>query len=290
MAFAGYRIDVWAKAASATGVAGVESTDTAPRARPPAVAGLFYPDDPYELRAVVRGYLDRAPALAGQPKAIIVPHAGYVYSGAIAATAFRGLEAAQHTVKRVVLAGPSHRIPVPGVAVPKAVSFETPLGSVPVDQAVLDQLLELPHVYANNLPHRLEHSLEVQLPFLQMTLGEFSLVPLAVGEAPASVMASVFEACWGGPETLIVLSTDLSHYRDYAGAQRVDRATVQAIVDRRDDLQDEQACGCRILNGFMRVARRRGLTVQALDLSNSGDTSGDLARVVGYGAFAVYGD
>jgi MEMO1 family protein len=289
VAFAGYRINVWAKAAFATGVAGVESTDIAPRARPPAVAGLFYPDDPYELRAVVRGYLDRAPALAGQPKAIIVPHAGYVYSGAIAATAFRALEAAQGTIKRVVLAGPSHRIPVPGVAVPKVASFDTPLGSVPVDQAALEQLLELPHVYANNLPHRLEHSLEVQLPFLQMTLGEFSMVPLAVGEAPASVMASVFEACWGGPETLIVLSTDLSHYRDYAGAQLVDRATVQAIVDRRDDLQDEQACGCRVLNGFMRVARRRGLTVQALDLSNSGDTSGDLARVVGYGAFAVYG-
>jgi MEMO1 family protein len=290
VAFAGYRINVWAKAALATGVAAVESTDIAPRARLPAVAGLFYPDDPYELRAVVRGYLDRAPALAGQPKAIIVPHAGYVYSGAIAATAFRGLEAAQDTIRRVVLAGPSHRIPVPGVAVPKVASFETPLGSIPVDQAALEQLLELPHVYANNLPHRLEHSLEVQLPFLQMTLGEFSLVPLAVGEAPASVMADVFEACWGGPETLIVLSTDLSHYRDYAGAQLVDRATVQAIVDRRDDLQDEQACGCRVLNGFMRVARRRELTVQALDLSNSGDTSGDLERVVGYGAFAVYGD
>ncbi len=267
------------------------SVDSAPRARLPAVAGLFYPDDPYELRAVVQGYLDAAPAApAGRPKVLIVPHAGYVYSGPVAASAYRGLKGLEPAVERVVLAGPSHRIPVPGIATPEFAAFDTPLGRVSLDQDMIARLLELPHVYASNLPHRMEHSLEVQLPFLQMTLGEFSLVPLAVGDAAPGVVANVLEACWGGPETLVVISTDLSHYRDYAGARRLDAATAQAIVARADDLQDEQACGCRVLNGLMRVARRRDLRVETLDLRNSGDTSGDISRVVGYGAFALYGD
>jgi AmmeMemoRadiSam system protein B len=268
----------------------VTPIDQESRARPPAVAGLFYPDDPYELRAVLSGYLDQSPDVPGRPKAIIVPHAGYVYSGPIAAAAYRALAAVASGIERVVLAGPSHRIPVPGIAVPDVAAFETPLGRIPLDRAMLDRLLTLPDVFATNLPHRLEHSLEVQLPFLQVTLPPFSLVPLAVGEAKPESMAAVFEACWGGPETLIVVSSDLSHYRDYAGAQAVDGRTVQAILERRDDLADEQACGCRVLNGFMRVARQRGLNVRALDVRNSGDTSGDRSRVVGYGAFAIYGD
>lgn len=265
-------------------------TDREFRARPPAVAGLFYPDDPYELRAVLSGYLDRSPAVPGTPKAIIVPHAGYAYSGPIAAAAYRAVAEAAPRIQRVVLAGPSHRIPVPGIAVPDVTAFDTPLGQIPLDCAAIERLLQLPDVYATNLPHRLEHSLEVQLPFLQVILPEFTLVPLAVGEAAPESMAAVFEACWGGPETLVVVSSDLSHYRDYAGAQAVDRRTVQAILERRDDLGDEQACGCRVLNGFMRVARERGLSVKALDIRNSGDTSGDRSRVVGYGAFAIYGD
>ena len=265
-------------------------TDREFRARPPAVAGLFYPDDPYELRAVLSGYLDQSPAVPGRPKAIIVPHAGYVYSGPIAAAAYRAIAEVAPEIERVVLAGPSHRIPVPGIAVPDVTAFDTPLGQIPLDRPAIERLLQLPDVYATNLPHRLEHSLEVQLPFLQVTLPSFTLVPLAVGEAAPESMAAVFEACWGGPETLVVVSSDLSHYRDYAGAQAVDRDTVQAILDRRDDLADEQACGCRVLNGFMRVARARGLSVRALDVRNSGDTSGDRSRVVGYGAFAIYGD
>ncbi len=266
------------------------STDRESRVRPPAVAGLFYPDDPYELRAVLSGYLGRAPQATGRPKAIIVPHAGYVYSGPIAAAAYRALAAVASGIGRVVLAGPSHRIPVPGIAVPEVSAFDTPLGRVPLDEATIAGLLELPDVYATNLPHRLEHSLEVQLPFLQATLPPFSLVPLAVGEATPSAMAAVFDACWGGPETLIVVSSDLSHYRDYAGARAVDARTVSAILERRDDLVDEQACGCRVLNGFMRAVSARGLRVAALDVRNSGDTSGDRSRVVGYGAFAIYGD
>jgi hypothetical protein len=265
--------------------------DSVTRARLPAVAGLFYPDDPYELRAVVQGYLDAAPpSAAGRPKALIVPHAGYVYSGPVAASAYRGLRGLEPAFERVILAGPSHRIPVPGIAIPEVVAFDTPLGRVPLDQETIGRLLGLPHVYASNLPHRMEHSLEVQLPFLQMTLGDFSLVPLAVGDAAPGVVASVLEACWGGPETLVVVSTDLSHYRDYDGARRLDADTAHSIVARADDLHDEQACGCRILNGLMRVARRRDLRVSTLDLRNSGDTSGDTSRVVGYGAFALYGD
>jgi len=265
--------------------------DSAIRARLPAVAGLFYPDDPYELRAVVRGFLDAAPPLPAQrPKVLIVPHAGYVYSGPVAAAAYRGLVGLADSFERVVLAGPSHRVPVPGIAVPEVAAFDTPLGRVPVDVETVSRLLSLPHVYATNLPHRMEHSLEVQLPFLQMTLEHFSLVPLAVGDATASTVAAVLEACWGGPETLIVISTDLSHYRDYDSARRFDSATARQIRQREGDFRDEQACGCRLLNGLMRIARARDLRVEELDLRNSGDTSGDRSRVVGYGAFALYGD
>jgi AmmeMemoRadiSam system protein B len=221
---------------------------------------------------------------------LIVPHAGYVYSGPVAASAFRSLVGLAGTIERVVLAGPTHRVPVPGIAVPEVAAFDTPLGRVPVDTATVSRLLSLPHVYATNLPHRMEHSLEVQLPFLQVTLEQFALVPLAVGDAPAATVAAVLEACWGGPETLVVVSTDLSHYRDYEGARRADTETAQAILGRQQDFRDEQACGCRVLNGLMRVARDRDLRVQELDLRNSGDTSGDRSRVVGYGAFALYGD
>ncbi len=274
----------------AVGLTAMAPAQTVNSLRLPAVAGLFYPDDPYELRAVVQRFLDDAPAGTGRPKAIIVPHAGYVYSGAIAAAAFRSLVGVTPRYERVVLAGPSHRVAVPGIALPDVAAFETPLGEIPLDRAMLQRLAQLPEVLFSNAPHRLEHSLEVQLPFLQMTLGEFTLVPLAVGDASREAVRRVLNECWGGDETLIVASTDLSHYRDYLGAREVDEATVAAILERRDDLNDEQACGCRVLNGLMQVATQRGLGVQALEIGNSGDTSGDLTRVVGYGSFALYGD
>jgi len=264
------------------------STESDIRSRLPAVAGLFYPDDPYELQAVIRGYLDAARPMPTRPKALIVPHAGYLYSGAVAAAAYRCLVDANPPITRVVIAGPSHRVPVPGVALPECDAFQTPLGRVPVDTATIDGLLKLPDVLGSSVAHRLEHSLEVQLPFLQMTLGGFTIVPLAVGEAAPSVVARVLEACWGGPETLVVVSTDLSHYRDYATARALDEATASALVSKADDLGDEQACGCRVLNGLMRVVKRKELCVDLLDLRNSGDTSGDHLRVVGYGAFAIH--
>jgi len=266
------------------------STDSANRARLPAVAGLFYPDDPYELRAIIQRYLNAAPPPSARPKVLIVPHAGYIYSGRIAGVAYRQLVGLDPPIERVILAGPSHRVPVQGIAVPGVAAFETPLGSVPLDTVAIQQLLGLSQVHSSDLPHRMEHSLEVQVPFLQMTLKDFSLVPLAVGDVTPAAFAEVLEACWGGPETLIVISSDLSHYRDYASAREIDASTAQAIVEQRGDLQDEQACGCRLLNGLALLARQRGLEVRLLDLRNSGDTSGDRSRVVGYGAFAIYGD
>lgn len=268
----------------------MRTDDAGTDVRPPAVAGLFYPDEPHELRAVVQRYLDAAPRDGERPKALIVPHAGFAYSGPIAASAYSRLIGLDPPVRRVVLAGPSHRAPLHGIALPDVRAFETPLGRVPIDRPCVARLRSLPGVTVGNLPHRTEHSLEVQLPFLQVTLGDFSLVPLAVGEADPAAVARILQACWGGIETLVVLSTDLSHFLDYHAAQSLDSTTAQCIVDRVTNFGGEQACGCRALNGLMQVARRRGLQVRMLDLRNSGDTSGDRARVVGYGAFALYGD
>lgn len=268
----------------------MRTDDTGTHVRPPAVAGLFYPDEPHELRAVVQRYLDAAPQGGERPKALIVPHAGYSYSGPVAASAYSQLVGLAPPVRRVVLVGPSHRAQLHGIALPDVSAFETPLGLVPVDGPCVDQLRILPDVTVGNLPHRAEHSLEVQLPFLQVTLGDFTLVPLAVGEVDAAAVAAVLQACWGGIDTLIVLSTDLSHFLDYDSAQSLDSTTARSIVERVSNFGGEQACGCRALNGLMQLARRRGLRVRMLDLRNSGDTSGDRARVVGYGAFALYGD
>ena len=256
--------------------------------RPPAVAGLFYPDEPHELRAVVQRYLDAAPHGGQRPKALIVPHAGYVYSGPVAAMAYRRVAGLDPPVTRVVLAGPAHRAHLHGIALPDVTAFETPLGLVPIDTHGASMLRSMPAVSVVNQPHRAEHSLEVQLPFLQVVLGDFSVLPLAVGEVDVEAVANVFDACWGGAETLVVVSTDLSHFLDYDSARSRDALTAKSIIAQATDLDGEQACGCRALNGLMRVAQSRGLRVEALDLRNSGDTSGDRERVVGYGAFALH--
>jgi hypothetical protein len=255
--------------------------------RPAAVAGMFYPDAPARLAADVRGYLADAPAVAGPaPKAVIVPHAGYVYSAPIAAAAYARLAPLRGIVKRVVLLGPTHRVPVRGLAVPALDAFATPLGTVRLDRAAIAQASALPQVQVSDAAHALEHALEVQLPFLQEVLGDFTLVPFAVGDATADEVAAVIDLLWGGPETLIVVSSDLSHYHPYAEARRIDRATADAILSLRHDLDHEQACGATPINGFAVCARRRGLVPALLDLRNSGDTAGDRSRVVGYASFA----
>jgi len=258
--------------------------------RPAAVAGMFYPEAPTALMADVRAHLGSAAAKSAQgaslPKAVVVPHAGYVYSGAIAAAAYARLAAGRDTIRRVVLFGPTHRVPVRGLALPTARSFATPLGTIDVDRDAVAAALALPQVVANDAAHALEHSLEVQLPFLQAVLGEFEIVPFAVGDATPGEVSEVIELLWGGPETFIVVSSDLSHYHRYAEARAIDRAAADAILSLVANLDHEQACGATPINGLLLSARRHGLQPSLLDLRNSGDTAGDKARVVGYASFA----
>lgn len=256
--------------------------------RPAAVAGSFYPGDPSALAAEVAAYLAEA---AGDPrvrppKAIIAPHAGYMYSGAVAASIYARLAPLAGVVKRVVLAGPAHRVYVAGAAVPAAQAFASPLGPVPLDLEAIDVLRALDFVEVSDRAHALEHSLEVHLPFLQSVVGGFSLVPVVVGDASPAQMAMLFDALWGGPETLIVVSSDLSHYLPYDSARGRDRATALAIVNLEARLIPEEACGAAPINGLLEAARRHGMAAEMVDLRNSGDTAGGLDRVVGYGAFA----
>lgn len=254
--------------------------------RPPAVSGLFYPADPAILARDLKRYLAEAKAFDFRPKAVIAPHAGYIYSAPIAASAYRLLEPLRDRIQRVVLLGPVHRVWVKGLALPGGTAFETPLGTIPLDLAAMETIANLPQVEIQDAAHAQEHSLEVQLPFLQAVLGDFRLVPLAVGGATAEEVAEVLERLWGGDETLIVVSSDLSHYLPYQTGSNVDKATAKAILDLHTNLVGEQACGAHPINGLLLAARRHGLRPHLLDLRSSGDTAGDRDRVVGYGAFA----
>lgn len=255
--------------------------------RPAAVAGMFYSKAPERLASEVRAYLSHATADAPRaPKALIVPHAGYVYSGPIAASAYALLAPLRESVERVVLLGPAHRVAVRGLATTTRDAFETPLGDVPVDVGAVARSLAFPQVASSDAAHAHEHSLEVQLPFLQTVLRAFSLVPFAVGQATPEEVAAVVDALWGGPETLVVVSSDLSHYHPYAEAKRIDRRTADAILASSPTLDHEQACGATPINALLQCARRRDLTPALLDLRNSGDTAGDRDRVVGYASFA----
>ena len=260
--------------------------------RPSAVAGTFYPFPRQALEKEVRLLLEQAqPASIGvTPKAIIVPHAGYIYSGQTAAVAYASLSALKNKISRVVLLGPVHRVAVRGLALPDVDAFETPMGKVLLDQAAINSITPMPQVVVSAAAHVLEHSLEVQLPFLQSVLGDFKLVPLAVGDATAAEVAAVLDKLWGGEETLIVISSDLSHFLPYHVAQSVDQETVQRILDFNGPLSHDQACGGTPINGFLMSAERHHLRPQLLDYRNSGDTAGDKNRVVGYASFAFMED
>ena len=254
--------------------------------RDPAVAGQFYPDDAGELTAAVTALLDEAGERdVTAPKALIVPHAGYVYSGPVAATAYAQLRRHRHRYRRVVLLGPCHRVPVRGMASSGADAFRTPLGDVAVDRDAVDAI-ERYGVSVFDATHQYEHSLEVHLPFLQQVLGDFSIVPIVVGEAETGAVADVIELLWGGPETLIVVSSDLSHYHDYEDATAIDAQTCRAIENLDTSITHDAACGAAPIRGLLSAARRHDLVAKTLDLRNSGDTSGDREFVVGYGAWA----
>jgi MEMO1 family protein len=254
--------------------------------RKPAVAGAFYPADPAELHSMIAGFLESAKPAGTPPKAVIAPHAGYIYSGPIAGSAYAQIAAARGKIKRVVLLGPSHRVPFTGLAVSRADAFATPLGRVPLDLDAIEELHDLPQVRVLEHAHTMEHSLEVQIPFLQEVLGDFKLVPLAVGEATADEVAEVLERLWGGPETLIVISSDLSHYHDYKTARKMDEATSKAIEALDPgEIDFDQACGRIPVSGLLLAARRHGLHAKTIDLRSSGDTAGPRDEVVGYGAY-----
>lgn len=257
--------------------------------RAPAVAGLFYPGDREGLSRTVSQLLTKSQAQARAiPKALIAPHAGYAYSGPIAANAYALLAPARDTIKRVVLLGPTHRVAVRGLALPAASHFATPLGAVEIDAAAVAGVRHLPQVVVSAQAHALEHSLEVHVPFLQAALADFKLVPLAVGYASAEEVAEVLDALWGGPETLVVVSSDLSHYLAYGDAQAIDRSTCEAILDLKTDIDHDHACGATPVSGLTLAARRKGLRPELIDLRNSGDTAGDKSRVVGYASFAFF--
>ncbi|MEE9211057.1 MAG: AmmeMemoRadiSam system protein B [Phycisphaeraceae bacterium] len=258
--------------------------------RPAAVAGMFYPAEPDDLRQLIRTYLDPVVVDSGEPapKAVIAPHAGYVYSGPIAASAYARIAAARDTIRRAVVIGPAHRVMFRGLATSSADAFATPLGNVMLDRDAIEQLLTLPDVIVLDEAHAPEHSLEVHLPFLQTVLDpdRFKLVPLVMGEASADQVATVIEQLWGGPETLFVVSSDLSHYLDYEAATRIDAATSQAIEKLRpQDIDAHQACGRIAIQALLTLAPQHHLHARTVDQRNSGDTNGPRDQVVGYGAY-----
>ncbi|MCW8955248.1 MAG: AmmeMemoRadiSam system protein B [Gammaproteobacteria bacterium] len=257
--------------------------------RPPAVAGMFYPADPAQLRQDIEHYLARATPARFSPKAIIAPHAGYIYSGPVAASAYASLIPAHNKIKHVILLGPAHRVPLIGLAAPSVDNFSTPLGKIPINKTLIKQLQRLPQVKTLDAAHELEHSLEVQLPFLQIILDDFDLLPLVVGDADMASVAEVLNLVWGDDDTLIVISSDLSHYHDYSTAQNMDQTTSRAIEQLQPEhIHYDMACGRNPVNGLLSLARKKGLKAITLDLRNSGDTAGPRDKVVGYGAYVFH--
>ncbi len=253
--------------------------------RPAAVAGLFYPDEPGELARLVGKLLAGHKADKNPPKALIVPHAGYIYSGPTAAMGFAQLSRAKP--RRIVLFGPAHRVPFRGLALPESDHFSTPLGLVPLDEAAMETALAHPAVLRMDIAHTLEHSLEVQLPFLQHVLDSgFRLVPLVVGDASAEDVAEVMQMLWGGEETLILVSSDLSHYLPYEQARRIDRETIRKILKLAGPIRHDEACGATGINGLLLAAGASALRPRLIDYRNSGDTAGDRSQVVGYASIA----
>ena len=240
------------------------------------------------LQSMIEDFLNQTDSSGPPPKALIAPHAGYIYSGPVAATGYSRLRQSADSIHRVILLGPAHRVPFDGLALSSATQFNTPLGDIPLDRASCQRLLDLPQVQINDHAHQQEHSLEVHLPFLQAILGEFTLVPIVVGDASPETVCEAIELLWGGPETLLVISSDLSHYHDYATAVELDRNTTSCIESLAlEELGYEQACGRNPIRGLLLYARQHDLKIETLDLRNSGDTAGPRDQVVGYGTYMI---
>ncbi|RKZ85020.1 MAG: AmmeMemoRadiSam system protein B [Gammaproteobacteria bacterium] len=257
--------------------------------RSPAVAGSFYPADPETLNDMIERDLSQISLSSdtASPKVLIVPHAGYIFSGPIAASAFALLKQSHHLIKRVVIIGPSHRVGFSGVAISNADYFDIPLGRIAIDKIAQAKLLDIEGVHKFDAAHAAEHSLEVQLPFLQYILDDFSIVPIVAGDASPKLIAEVIKTLWGGPETLFVISSDLSHYHDYQTAQLLDQITSQAILNMDVATIDSQhACGSVGIRGLLTFAQHHPMKASILDLRNSGDTAGSKDKVVGYGAYS----
>jgi len=258
--------------------------------RQAAVAGAFYPADKEQLKLMIKHYLNEALQDQKVPKAIIAPHAGYIYSGPIAATAYVRLKQLSQSINRVILIGPSHRVGFRGLALSTASQFVTPLGNITVDTDAVKQLAELAFVDYIDQAHELEHSLEVHLPFLQSVLQAFSLIPVVAGDATAEQVCQVLELFWGQANTLIVISSDLSHFHDYETAKTLDKKTSERFEHLQyEKIDGHSACGCVPVSGLLALARKNKLQLKTIDLRNSGDTagSGDKSRVVGYGAYVI---
>ncbi len=257
--------------------------------RMPAVSGAFYPAETHQLHHQLATFLGQAnfDADSRTPTMLVVPHAGYVYSGQIAAKAYALLKNHRDAYRRVVVLGPSHRVALHGIAVAEHATFRTPLGDIKLDQIAISRLTDLPGVDVRTDAHALEHSLEVQLPFLQTLLDDFLLVPLVVGQSSVELVREAIEAVWD-EQTLLVVSTDLSHFLYDADANRVDANTIQKILHCETSLLGEEACGHHPLNGALAFAKGRGWLVEPVAKGNSGDITGDKERVVGYASFAVY--
>jgi len=259
--------------------------------RPPAVAGSFYPQNANQLNDMLDEYLKISDVDITPPKAIIAPHAGYIYSGQVAASVYSNIEKIKTQITRVVLLGPAHRVYVKGIALASNTHFATPLGNVPIDTHALAQLEKYPYVKFLDAAHEQEHSLEVHIPFLQKVLTNFTLIPLLIGDAEPEQVATILEELWGGDETLIVISSDLSHFMDYETACKTDSNTTHLIENfEYKKIGQNQACGCMPMRGLLKLAHEKGMKIQTLDLRNSGDTAGTKDRVVGYGAYALFND
>jgi MEMO1 family protein len=258
--------------------------------RPTAVAGSFYPSDVNQLNNMLDEYLALETVNIEAPKAIIAPHAGYIYSGQTAARVYSNVGKLKSKIRRVVLLGPTHRVYVQGIALPSNTHFATPLGNIPIDTTVLNDLEDnYPYVQFLDAAHEQEHSLEVHLPFLQKVLNDFTLIPMLVGEASPDQVATVLNELWGDDETLIVISSDLSHFLDYESACTKDSNTSKLIENFEfNKIGSEQACGCMPIHGLLKLAQDKNMSVQTIDLCNSGDTAGTKDRVVGYGAYALF--